>query len=686
MMDSLFYPESIAVFGATPKKGRIGNTILKNLKSEFRGELYAVNPNYDEVEGVKCFRNARSLPRVDLAVVVTPARTVPEILEEIGKKGIKNAVVISAGFREAGVEGLRLENKVREVAKKYGINLVGPNCLGIINTGIGLNATFAREIPDKGRIAFLSQSGAFILAVIDWAKQNGIGFGKVISLGNKAVMDEVDFLRYLAGDEETDVVILYLESVSRGREFMKAVESVFREKPVIVLKSGRTESGSKAASSHTGSLAGNYEIYRAAFEQCGAINAETVEELFDFALILSRYRRAGKLAIITNSGGPGVIASDFADIHGLEMARFESKTVERLREVLPPHSGFYNPVDILGDADAERFSRALRILEEDRNVGFILTILTPSATLDFLRCAEEVVKTRKPVVTCFMGGRSIMDALEITRAHGIPNFFDPEKAIRAIKAVAEYERMAGKKKGEHPHIAVERDRVREFFGKYDSGYVGLEAMELLSAYGIPVARWGIARTPEEAKEIADEIGYPVVLKVVSPDIIHKSDAGGVRLNVGEDEVEREFREMMLNLERKFPNARIDGVLVQEMVGEGVEVIVGMKRDPSFGPVVMFGLGGIFVEVFRDVTFRVAPLTREDAMEMIKKVRAYRILSGYRSVRRADVDALADVLVRVSTLAIENESVVEMDLNPVKVMEKGCVVVDVRIALEGEKNG
>ncbi|WP_456369898.1 acetate--CoA ligase family protein [Geoglobus sp.] len=685
-MDGLFYPESIAVIGATPRRGKVGNTILRNLKSSFRGEIIAVNPNYEEVDGVRCYGDVSSMPRVDLAVVVTPARSVPGILEEIGKKGIRNAVVISAGFREAGVEGMRLENRVAEIAERYGINLVGPNCLGVINTDIGLNATFSREVPDSGNIAFLSQSGAFILAVIDWAKHAGIGFSKVISLGNKAVLDEVDFIRYLATDEQTEVIVLYLESVSRGREFMRVVESVFREKPVIVLKSGRTESGSRAASSHTGSLAGNYEIYRAAFDQCGAVVAETVEELFDFALTLSRYRRGGKLAIITNSGGPGVIASDFADTYGVEMARFESKTVEELRKVLPPHSGFYNPVDILGDANSERFGKALKIVENDGNVGVLMTILTPSDTLNFTECARFVLDARKPVITCMMGGRSVEDAVRVTRAKGIPNFFDPARAIRAIKVVEDYSRMVGRRREEHPEIHANRETAREFIMRHGPGYVGLEAMELLSAYGIPVAKWGIARTPEEAREVADRIGYPVALKVLSPDIVHKSDAGGVRLNVSESEVERAFREMMLNIERKFPHARVDGVLVQEMVGGGVEVIVGVKRDPSFGPVIMFGLGGVFVEVFRDVTFRVAPLSRRDAMEMIKKVRAYRLLSGYRGAKRMDISSLADVLVRVSVLAVENEEVVEMDLNPVKVLESGCVVVDARMVLEGREDG
>lgn len=685
-MHKLFYPESIAVIGATPKRGKVGNTILRNLKSSFRGEILAVNPNYDKVDGVKCYRNVSSMPNVDLAVVVTPARSVPDVLEETGKKGIRNAVVISAGFREAGVDGMRLENRVVEVAKRYGINLVGPNCLGVINTDIGLNATFSREIPDRGNIAFLSQSGAFILAVMDWAKHTGIGFSKVISLGNKAVLDEVDFIRYLATDEQTEAVILYLESVSRGREFMKVVESVFRDKPVIVLKSGRTESGSRAASSHTGSLAGNYEIYRAAFEQCGAVVAETVEELFDYALTLSKYRRGGRLAIITNSGGPGVIASDFADTYGVEMARFESKTVEELRKVLPPHSGFYNPVDVLGDADSERFGKALKIVENDGNVDVLLTILTPSDTMDFMECARFILDVRKPVITCMMGGKSVEEAVSVTTSKGIPNFFDPARAVRAVKVIKEYSRMVERRMEEQPEIHADRKFAREFFMKHGSGYVGLETMELLSAYRIPVARWGVARTPEEAKEIADRIGYPVALKVLSPDIVHKSDAGGVRLNVTESEVERTFREMMLNIERKFPHARVDGVLVQEMISGGVEVIVGVKRDPSFGPVIMFGLGGIFVEVFRDVTFRVAPLSRRDAMEMIKKVRAYRLLSGYRGAGRMDIGKLADILVRVSVLAVENEEIVEMDLNPVKVLESGCVVVDARMVLEGRKDG
>ncbi|MFN3384805.1 MAG: acetate--CoA ligase family protein, partial [Archaeoglobaceae archaeon] len=369
MMRSFFYPASVALIGASTKKGSIGNVILNNLKN-FNGKIYAVNPNYSEIDGVGCFESVKSLPEVvDLAVIATPAKTVPYIVEECGKKGIKNVIVISAGFKETGTEGGTLEERVAETAKKYGIRLLGPNCLGIMNPEINLNATFSEIMPRWGNIAFLSQSGAFILAVILWAEKMRFGFSKIVSMGNKAVLSEADLLRFFASDEKTDVIMLYVEGIGNGREFMEVAKKVAKEKPIVVMKAGKTESGAKAASSHTGSLAGSYEIYKTAFEQCGVIIAETVEELFDFSFALSRFRKAGKVAIVTNSGGPGVMASDAVELNGLELANFKKDTIDELHKILPPSANFYNPVDILGDADTERFVKALDAIERDENVG-----------------------------------------------------------------------------------------------------------------------------------------------------------------------------------------------------------------------------------------------------------------------------------------------------------------------------
>ncbi len=684
VMDSMFYPKSIAVIGASPQEGKVGNTIIKNLVGSYRGKVFAVNPKYREILGVPCFPSVSELPEVDLAVVVVPAKAVPDVVEECGRRGIRNVVIISAGFREAGIEGAKLERRIVEAAKTYGINVVGPNCLGIINTEIEMNATFSKVMPDRGRIAFLSQSGAFILAVLDWAKQAGVGFSKVVSLGNKAVLDETDFLEYLERDSETDVVLMYLEGISRGREFMDAVRRISRVKPVVVMKSGRTQSGAKAASSHTGSLAGSYEAYRAAFIQCGAIDVDSVEELFDYSIILSKFRGIrGGLAIITNSGGPGVMAADASETYGIELAGLSGETIEKLKEVLPPESSMYNPIDILGDATSDRFERTLRIVEKDGSVGIILAILTPTAQIDFEKAAHAVITSSKPVVCCFMGGKSIEGASKTLISHGVPNFFDPVRAVRAIAVARKYEEIVEKEEEGVPEIEVDRAKAENIIKKAGQ-VIGVEGIEVLEAYGIRVAPYGIARTAEEAEEIADSIGYPVVMKVVSPDILHKSDVGGVKLNVTKENVKKAFYEVLKNAESYMRDAKIEGVVVQKMIEGGREVIIGMKRDPQFGPLIMFGLGGVYVEVFRDVTFRVAPLTKRDAYEMIKGVKAYRILRGIRGEKPVDIDSIADALLKISKLSIDFPQILEMDINPLKVFESGCVAVDFRMIVGGDR--
>lgn len=679
-MRSFFYPNSVALVGASAKKGSIGNVILNNLKN-FNGKIYAINPNYAEIEGVKCFDSIKSLPEiVDLAVIATPAKTVPGIVEECGEKGIKNVIVISAGFRETGTEGALLEEKVAEIARRHGIRLLGPNCLGIINPEINLNATFSEMMPRRGKIAFLSQSGAFILAVILWAQKAKFGFSKIVSMGNKAVLTEVELLRFFATDEKTDAIMLYVEGIRNGREFMEIARKVAREKPIVVMKAGKTESGAKAASSHTGSLAGSYEIYQTAFEQCGVIVAETVEELFDFSFALSRFRKAGRVAIVTNSGGPGVMASDAVEIYGLELASFKKETIDRLYRILPPSANFYNPVDILGDADTERFIKALDAVEEDENVGSIVAILAPTAQIDYRNAVDRVLTCKKPVFCCFMG----LDEFNEERLieNRIPNFFDPSRAVRAISAVEKYSKFEFRD-STIAKFEVDKKGADKFFENVRGKFVGVEGMKLLECYGIRVAPFGIAQNAEEALEIADKIGYPVVLKVVSPDIVHKSDIGALKLNVTREKLKTEFFEMLSRVERLLPNARIEGVMVQKMVSGGREVIIGMKKDPHFGNVLMFGLGGIYVEVFKDVSFKIAPMSREDAYDMIKKVKSYPLLRGVRGEKGVDIDAIAETILRFSQLSMDYP-ILEMEINPLKVFENGCVAIDFRMLLEVEK--
>jgi len=674
MLESMFYPKVVAVVGATPKEGKVGNILLKNLKG-FEGKVYAVNPKYKEVLGFECYPSVEDIPeQVDLVVIAVPANAVADVLESCGRKGVKNAVVITAGFKEAG--NYELERNIAEICRRYGINMVGPNCLGIINTSNGLNATFSGVMPPKGNMAFLSQSGAFILAVLDWAKANNVGFSKIVSLGNKAVLDEADFMSYLKEDDETEVILLYLEGVSDGRKFMEVAKEVAKVKPIVAVKSGKTEAGAKAASSHTGSLAGSFVAYRTAFRQCGVVEAESVEDLFDFSLILTRIRgMEGGMAIVTNSGGPGVIASDAVEMMGLKLAKFERETIDELRKILPPMANVYNPVDVLGDADADRFGRALEIVAKDPNVGGIIAILTPTAQIDFLKASEYVAKVEKPVVTCFMGGDSVKGAVEFLKEKGIVNFMDPVRAVRSLRSATLYDEMKGKLDRKVEEIEIEaKIELRK-----DRKVLTAESFEILKAYGIPVPPYGIAKTAEEALKIADEIGYPVAMKIVSPDILHKTDVGCVKLNVGREDVKRVFYEIVKRAE-DYLKAEVEGVMVQKMMPAGREVIVGMKRDPQFGPLIMFGMGGIYVEVFKDVAFRIAPISREDAYEMVREVKAYRILKGVRGERPSDIDAVVDVILRVSKLSLDFEDIVEMDLNPVFVYEKGCCVVDAKMVL------
>lgn len=679
-LDKLFYPESVAVVGATRKRWKIGNIIIRNL-SKFEGDVYAINPSYDEVEGFKCYPSILDAPDVDLVVIAIPAKSVLKVIEECGKKNIRNVVVISAGFKESGPDGAILEKNLEKLCRKYGINLVGPNSLGIMNTSNNLNATFSGVYPKRGKIAFLSQSGAFIPAVIDWANLEEIGFSKIVSLGNKTILNENDFLEYLRNDPETDIVCLYLEGISNGVRLVKNIRDMSKEKPVLVLKSGKTEAGAKAASSHTGSIAGSFIAFKTAMHQARAILVDSIKELFEISQVLLNVKEFdGNIAVVTNSGGAGVLLSDAIETHGLRLAKLSNNTINSLKNILPPQATFLNPIDMLGDADTERLLNTLKIVEQDPNVDVIIVSLTPTAQIDFKTAANAISTCKKPIIACFIGGQKIKEGIQILAQNNIPNFVDPNDAIKALSAVYKY--SVSKKRVFRPpsRFNFDFDTIRTIIkSAQDAKILGVDGFKILKACNIKVAPYGFAKKFEDVKKIASKIGYPVVLKVVSPEIVHKSDIGCVKLNVHEDELEDAFYEIIRNAE-KYTD-KIVGVLVQKMIINGIEIIIGMKRDPNFGPLIMFGLGGIYVEVLKDVSFRIAPLDKNDAIEMIKEIRAYEILKGTRGRKGYNINAIVELLLKISQLSLDFPEILELDLNPIKVFEDEYYAIDFRCILK-----
>lgn len=695
MLDAFFRPQSAAVVGASRDPEKLGHAVLANLKEGgFPGELYPVNPKADEVLGLKAYSSVVDIPDpVDLAVVVIPYRFVPDVLEQCGQKGVKAVIVISAGFREAGREGLEREWELVEIAHRYDLRLIGPNCLGVIDTATPLNASFAAGTPPAGPIAFMSQSGALGTAVLDIAMSGRIGFSKFISLGNKADVSEIDLMEALAEDAASSVILMYVEGVPDGQRFIQVASQVTRKKPIVAIKSGVTASGSRAVSSHTGSLAGSEAAYKAAFGQACIIRAGSMEELFDFALAFAHQPllKGDRIGIVTNAGGPGILATDALEHAGLEIPRLSGETVEGLEDYLPGAASAANPVDVLGDAQADRYGHALRLVLADANVDGAIVILAPQALTKIEETAEVVGRlaqaTDKPVLGCFMGQARIEAGVDILRRYGVPNYPFPERAAAALAAMSEYRCALKQPLSEIESYEVCKPTVQELFDRVRAeGRVSIgdaEAREVLQAYGLPIPESRLATTPEEAVEIAEEIGYPVVLKVASADILHKTDVGGVKLNLGSAEDVRDaFDLIVYRAGRYVPGARIWGCLVQQMVPGGREVLVGMSRDPQFGPLVAFGLGGIYVEALKDVSFRVAPFSREEAEEMIQEIRSYALLEGVRGEPPADHEAMIDTLLRVSQLVTDFPEIVELDINPLMVFDQGhgAMAIDMRLVL------
>jgi acetyltransferase len=710
-LDAIFSPRSVAVVGVTPTPGTVPYDIFANIvHGRFTGPVYPVAPGKREICDIRAYRYLVDIEEpVDLAVIVFPADVVDRALEHCGRKGVRGVVVISAGFREVGPEGVRRESRVKAICREHGIALVGPNCLGVINTDphFSLNASFARKMPLAGRIAFVSQSGALCTAVLDYARDKEIGFSKFVSFGNRAGVTESDLLEYLHEDDQTDVILLYLEEVRDARDLIAAARRVTREgrpKPILAIKSGRTPQGADAAASHTGSLAGEDAICDAVFREAGIVRVESIDEMFNTA-ILYAYQPlpdGDRLAIVTNAGGPGVMATDAAVRAGLRVPRLGDATQAKLRAVLPATANVKNPVDVIGDARADRYEGALEAVLADPDVDQVLVILTPQSMTDIEAIAQTLCRVcgdgvghadrppsarprpAKPVACSFMGASDVAEGIRVLQRAHIPHYLLPEWACRAMAAVQEIRRLRRQAAEEPRRLPVEEGAVRAILAAAPSGYLPEDqALAVLAAYGLPVPPHRLCAAADEAVAWAEQWGYPVVLRLISPQIVHKSEAKAVLLDLDDAAAVRAgFFELLRRAEAAGPEVRLRGVLVRKMIPAGHELILGAKRDPVFGPVAMFGLGGVYVELFRDVAFGLTPLGPAAAGRLVGGTKAGRLLSGLRGAPPADVAGVEDCLVRVGQLIADFDRIVELDVNPLIAgpAQRGNAVADVRIRL------
>jgi len=699
-LEKIFYPKSLAVVGANKVQGTVPADIIINiLKTDYQGIVYPVSPREHFISSIKCYKYVTDIiDPVDLAILVFPSSVCHLALEQCGEKGIKSVIIISAGFKEVGGIGLEREKQIKDIADKYDMSFIGPNCLGVINTDPKalLNASFARKMPEEGNIAFLSQSGALCTAVLDYAFAKHIGFSKFVSFGNKADISEIDLLYYLKDDPKTKVILVYLEEISDGSGLMKTAREIISEsgKPILALKSGRTTEGASAAASHTGSLAGSDEIVDAAFEQVGIIRCDNIEEMFNNAIAMTYQSLPtnNRVAIITNAGGPGVLATDAAIHEGLQLAQFSRETTEIFEKSLPKTANIKNPVDVIGDARADRYHVAVANAMKDENVDGVFVILTPQSMTDIEKIAEEICMVSghydKPLYASFMGEADVAAGIDILQRHKIPHYILPESMSKSFARAYQFKhRMGIENTNPVKFNDVDSERAKSILKsarKNKRKYLPEgEAVEVLKAYGFPVPTAGMVKSEEEAVNLAEKINFPVVMKVISDDIVHKFDVKGVVLNIKTaKQVRKAYQAINNNVKEKMPDAKISGIFVVKMVPAGEEVILGVKRDPSFGPVIMFGLGGIFVEIFRDVNFRVAPVNQETAEEMILSAKSSGMLSGARGRTPRDTTAIRTCIQRLSQLAIECPQIKELDINPMIVLDEsqGCFVADAKIML------
>lgn len=701
-LDAFFKPRSVAVIGASADPNKLGYAVLFNLVHggylDHERKVHPINPKGGQILGQQVYPSVTQVPGpIDLAVIVIPYMVVPGALRTCGEKGIPAAIVISAGFREAGSEGLERERELVDISRRYNIRLIGPNCLGVIDTTTPINASFSAGMPPSGPMAFMSQSGALGTAILDWAQAGRLGLSQFVSLGNKADVSEIDLLCHWADDPSSRVILSYIEGLPDGQEFIRVARRISKKKPVVAIKSGVTQAGARAVSSHTGSLAGSEQAYQAAFRQAGVLRVTSLEDLFDCARAFGYLPplKGDRIAIVTNAGGPGILATDAMEHAGLTLARFEPDRIRALEQFLPDAASAANPVDVLGDARADRYRFALETVCADPHVDAVMVILTPQAMTEIEASAQAVADVAAgvdiPIVGCFMGEARAEAGASILDAHHIPNFPYPERVAMVLKAMSTYRAYRAEPLPEFESFPLDREAIRKTIEQVlADGRVSIgdaEARGILAALGLNMPASELARTAEEAVEIAGRIGYPVVLKVASPDILHKTDVGGVRVGLeNAGDVRDAFDLITYRSQRYLPDARLWGCLVQKMIPPGLEVLVGMNRDPQFGPLVTFGLGGIYVETLRDVAFRIAPFSRGEAEEMLGEIRARALLDGVRGKPPVDKAALVDALLRVGQLVVDFPEIAELDINPFVVYDQGGggVAIDMRLVLGAQE--
>ncbi|MEP0843064.1 MAG: acetate--CoA ligase family protein [Phycisphaerae bacterium] len=700
-LEAIFRPRSIAVLGVTNTPGTVPHDIFINLLAgRFNGVVYPVAPRKRHIAGVRAYDYVLDIPDpVDLAVLVFPGKVCELALRQCGQKGVKAAIIISAGFREVGPAGAEREREIKAIAAEFGMRLIGPNCLGVINTepGVSLNASFARAMPAPGHIGFLSQSGALCTAVLDYAAGKHIGFSKFVSLGNKADVSEIDLLKFLADDPQTSVILMYLEEITRGHELIEVALEITGErshpKPILALKGGRTAQGAAAAASHTGALAASDAVCSAVFEQAGIIRSGSIEEMFNTAQLLAYQPlpRGNRIAIVTNAGGPGVMATDAAIERGLELARFSEATTARLKAALPATANVKNPIDVIGDARDDRYVAAIEAAFNEESVDQVLVILTPQSMTNInaiaqaiCRAAERFAASGKTLACSFMGSKDVAEGIDVLQAHQIPHYLLPEWACDAMRDAVRYRNWLDRERTTVKRYEVDRTAAAAVLDAAPDGYLPeTEALKVLAAYGFPLVPGELVVSAAEAAAAAERIGFPVVLRAISRKIVHKSEAGGVALNLqSAAEVRSAFNQMRDRVLARLEPTDLEGILVRRMIPAGVEVILGLNRDPVFGHVIMFGLGGIYVEVLKDVTFRVVPIRESEAAGMVRGLRASRLLEGVRGRPPCDTPAVEEALKRLSQLAADFPRIAECDVNPLIVHPagQGCHVADVRIRL------
>jgi acetyltransferase len=699
-LKKIFNPQTVAVIGASNNPQSVGYALIKNMiGAGYTGIVFPVNVKERSIQGIKAYKSVKEIPDgIDLAVIATPSHTVHSVVEECGEVGVGGLVIISAGFKEVGEDGAEKALELQATARKYGMRFIGPNCLGLINPRLKLNASFASTMAMPGNIAFISQSGALCTAILDWAKQQNVGFSNFVSIGSMVDVGFHDLIDYFGSDPNTSSILIYMESLTDARKFISAARAFSRSKPIIVLKAGKSDEGAKATLSHTGSLAGNDAAFSAAFERAGVIRAETIAQLFNSAQALAMQPRpkGNKLAIVTNAGGPGVLATDHLIQQEGRLAKFSDETYEKLNKVLPPTWSHNNPIDVIGDASPERYREAINICLKDPDVDSVLVIFTPQAITRAEDVAREMVKLenhrRKPILAAFLGEDDVQEGRDILEEGRIPTYRYPESAVDVFLRMYSYNnnlKMLYETPSNTPHeFSPDVESTRKLLDKViaEGRYqlTELEGKELMKYYQIPTAQYRLAENADEAASFSKELGFPVVMKIASPDIAHKTDVGGVVLNIKSEEAAREtFDQILSSARRAAPEAAIQGVFVEQMISKKYELLIGSKKDPIFGPVIAFGMGGVAVEVFKDMNIGLPPLNMALAMRIIEETKIYKLLKGYRGMEGVDIRSIQFLLYKFAYLVMDFPEIGEIDINPFVVDQDGGVVLDAAVMLDKE---